>query len=156
MLAWTFIFESLRSFHDVLRLLLLDAGLDLDGLLHLGPDLLDRLRVEHPRVHAALRALRQQDVGHLLQLEIVVRIERKHQLGLLDARVRALEVETFAISLFAWSTAFFSSTVLTSEMISKEGMARDYTDSRGTRRMRHDIQRFFWNDLVSCRSADYW
>jgi hypothetical protein len=30
--------------------------------------------------------------------------------------------------LFDWSTAFFSSTLLTSETMSKEGMARDYTE----------------------------
>src|SRR5204863_3866704 len=78
---------------DALRLLLLDAGLDVDRLLHLGADFLDRLRVEHPRVHAALRALREENVRHLLQLEIVVRVERQRQFGLLDARVRALEVE---------------------------------------------------------------
>src|SRR5882672_6489478 len=83
----------LEELDDALRLLLLDAGLDVDWLLHLGADLLDRLRVEHPRVHPALRALREQDVRHLLELEIVVRVERQQELGLLDARVRALEVE---------------------------------------------------------------
>src|SRR2546427_587625 len=42
-----------------------------------------------------------------------------------------LKSKRFAISLFAWSTAFFSSTLLTSEMISNEGMARDYTERPG-------------------------
>ena len=65
----------------------------MDRLLYLGTDFLDALRVEHPRVHCALRALGEEDVGHLLQLEIVVGVDRQHQLGLLDARVRALEVE---------------------------------------------------------------
>src|SRR2546425_39024 len=84
----------LDHLHDALRLLLLDAGLDVDRLLHLGAaDLLDALRIEHPRVDAALGTLGQENVGHLLQLEIVVRVERQHQLGLLDARVRALEIE---------------------------------------------------------------
>src|SRR6266704_1006961 len=83
----------LDELDDALRLLLLDADLDVDRLLDLGADLLDALGVEHPRVHCALRAFRQENVGHLLQLEIVVGVEREHQLGLLDARVRALEVE---------------------------------------------------------------
>src|SRR5882672_2941830 len=34
-----------------------------------------------------------------------------------------LKSKRFAISLFAWSTAFFSSTLLTSETMSKEGIS---------------------------------
>src|SRR5207302_744492 len=47
-----------------------------------------------------------------------------------------LKSKRFAISLFAWSSAFFSSTLLASETISKEGISdcrewmRNYTDRR--------------------------
>jgi len=123
--------------HDGLRLLLLDADLDVDRLLHLrAADLLDLLRVKEAGIDPALGALGEENVGHLIQLELVVGVERHHELGLLDARVRALEVEAvcdFLVSTGRWR--FFSSTLLTSETMSKEGMAiaepRDYTGRMG-------------------------
>src|SRR5262249_43162731 len=63
-------------------------------LLHLVPGhLLDALCRERAHVDPALRALRGEEIHHLLELEVVVGVEREPRFGLLDARVRALEVE---------------------------------------------------------------
>ena len=92
--ACTLSFASLSSFCDRLALVLRHADLDGDRLLHLvAGDLLDRAELEAAHVDVALGHAAAQHVGHLAELELVVGEHRQHQLGLLDARVRALEVE---------------------------------------------------------------
>src|SRR5208282_18847 len=79
---------------DALGELLLDADADGHPLLDLvAADLLDRAGFKRAHVEPALGELPEQHVGHLLQLELVVGIERELVLLVLDAGVGALEVE---------------------------------------------------------------
>src|SRR5215469_9681518 len=87
-------FAVLDEANDLLRALLLDADADRNRLLDLVPaDLFDAAELERPHVNSALRELPDQHVGHLLQLEVVVRVECQQLVLVLDASVRAFEVE---------------------------------------------------------------
>ncbi len=79
---------------DIFRQFLLDADAERRDLLDLvATDFLDVAEFERAHVDAALGELPEQDVGHLLQLEVVVGIERELLFLVLDARVGALEIE---------------------------------------------------------------
>src|SRR5262249_29251258 len=64
-----------------------------DLLYLVAADLLDAAELERAHVDAAPRELAHENVGHLLELEVVVRVERELLVLVLDARIRALEVE---------------------------------------------------------------
>ena len=71
--------------HDLRRLRqpAADGTVRLDQEAHAGDRPLD----------TAFRELAGQDVGNLPQLEVVVRVDRQRLVGVLDARIRPLEVE---------------------------------------------------------------
>src|SRR5512139_3811555 len=84
----------LDALDDLLRQLGLDAGLHRHAALDLvARHLLHAADVEALHVDAALGQLLRQDVVHLVELEFGVGVDRQHVVGLLDARVGALEVE---------------------------------------------------------------
>src|SRR5688572_18973220 len=79
---------------DLLALVLRDADLDRDRALHLvARDLLYRAGFERAHVDVALGQALAQDVEYLAELELVVGEHGEHHLGLLHARIGALEVE---------------------------------------------------------------
>ncbi|CAM2144922.1 hypothetical protein PT2222_160205 [Paraburkholderia tropica] len=84
----------LHEAHDLFREIAGHALLHGDDLLHLvAADFLDLAVVEKTHVHIALGQFRQQHVLDLAELEIVVGERGQLAFLLLDARIRALEVE---------------------------------------------------------------
>src|SRR5205085_12239041 len=80
--------------HYLLGELLLDPDAKRGDLLQLAAaHLFDVAEFKHAYVDAPAGKLGRKNVGHLLQLEIVVGVERELLLLLLDARIRALEIE---------------------------------------------------------------
>ena len=72
----------------LLRLFLRHADLDGDRPLHLvAGDLFERPGVERAHIDIALRQPCAQDVGYLAELELVIGVDRQHELVLLDASV---------------------------------------------------------------------
>ncbi len=123
----------LDQLDDLLGQVLLDADADRHRLLDLvAGDLFDGAVLERADVDAAPGELAGQDVGDLLQLEVVVGIERERLVGVLDARVRTLKSKRVDTSLLAWSTALRISTWFTSETISNDGIGA--RAQRGNRR----------------------
>src|SRR5512139_1790932 len=84
----------LDALDDLLRQFGLDAGLHRHAALDLvARHLLHAADVEAFHIDAALGEFLRQDVVHLVELEFGVGVDRQHVVGLLDARVGALEVE---------------------------------------------------------------
>src|SRR5438876_353659 len=75
--------------------ILLDADADRYHLFDfVAADLLDVAELERTNIDAALGQLPKQHIGDLFELEIIVREQRELLFLVLDARVRALEIET--------------------------------------------------------------
>src|SRR3989442_11088189 len=84
----------LHELHHALRPVLGDPHAHRQRPLDLvARDLLHAAGLEAAHVDVALRKARAQHVHHLVELELVVGVDGEQQLTLLDARVRALEVE---------------------------------------------------------------